>query len=83
MHDVLYVLQSTIFRRDGKPLPLSVHMFPVFDKTRPSHYPDGGLPSRDQSRDSSYALSRMSAHSVATVSGAIAGTYVLNNMYQL
>lgn len=63
-------IQSTIFRRDGKPMPLSVHMFPVFDKTRPSYYPDSG----HQSRDSSYAL-RMSAHSVHTVSGAIAGTF--------
>ena len=34
--------QTTIYRRDGKPMSLSVHMFPVFDSSRDAFYPDTG-----------------------------------------
>lgn len=42
-HTTTFLLsQSTIYRRDGKPMSLSVHMFPVFDSSRDAFYPDTG-----------------------------------------
>lgn len=60
--------QSTIYRRDGKPMQLSVHLFPVFDSSRSAK--EAYLESRQLSRDSSYNP-RFSGHSLSAASAAI------------
>ena len=74
LHMLLLVLctQTTIYRRDGKPLQLSVHMFPVFDSSPGSS--DGANGSHPATGESSYSAARMGEANAAAAADVMQGT---------